>query len=467
MAPQMLYWALFGGYQSADPLRWGWSYAPWVYAWLTGLFMAGVVLGAGHFNRYKPGLIWIVSAVITAATFGIFVRQIGFPELDYQLYVAGNNPEEAVEFHDHSLSQVLDDVIGDQAARSSFASRFYPTEPILLRQKLKTEIQDMMVYGRWPQWLGKKLPDSLKYNSKRCELLRQYDLFIDKWPRSRKMPIALYYKAMLNEMQPDIRKFSRTETLHFYSDYPFYEYILIWQELYLRFPQSPESLEARWRIAMHEAGQGDFEKACELCEVALGLLAEYGRTQGVVSPQTEREQGVFLSAFAPPEHTVMTAGKLRDIYFRLKRLLILAGPDNRGKTQQSRQRLADFIMLNPYSTDYDVRLEGVLSDMAADDPLQDNAQLARALLIPDAMLRGQKLAEIGSAFPGADGGSQALYELAMLKVGIWKDTRVSPETRKAVLSEARGILAGLIRDLPDSLWAEQAGSFLANLPSQE
>jgi hypothetical protein len=217
---------------------------------------------------------------------------------------------------------------------------------------------------------------------------------------------------------------------------------------------------------MHESGQGNLEKACQLCEVALGLLAEYSRSQGIVPQQPSGEEAAFLSAFAPPEHTIMTAGKLRDLYFRLKRLLALVAPANRGDTQASRQRLADFVMLNPYGTDYDAKLEAILADMQTDDPLLDNVQLARALLIPDSMLRSQKLSEIASAYAGADGGNQALYELALLKVGIWKDPQAGPDARKAALSEARAILEGLIRNLPDSLWAEQAKTFLASLPAQ-
>ena len=48
MAPQMIYWAVFGGVESVDPIRWGFSYAPWICAWLDGVLIAGIVIGVGH-----------------------------------------------------------------------------------------------------------------------------------------------------------------------------------------------------------------------------------------------------------------------------------------------------------------------------------------------------------------------------------------------------------------------------------
>jgi hypothetical protein len=321
-SPQVIYWAIFGGYQSSDPLRWGFSYAPWIYAWLTSLFMTGVVLAVGHFNRYKPGLLWYVSAMLLVLAGWLFYSKIGMAELDYQLYVAGNNFEEADEFHAHSLTETLNEIIEDEHTRSFLVGRFYPTERLYLREKLKTDIQNQLVYGRWPLWIEKKLSDSLRYQKQRIALLSQYDLFLEKQSHSRRVPIALYYKALLNETHPDIRQFGQTETLSFYNDYPYYENILIWQELYDQFPASPEALEARWRIAMHEAGQGKFEKAQELCDVAVSLVAEdvkafrnrddgYENAEFVIS--FKKTQGSHLSRKSR-HNTAMppTAGRICD-----------------------------------------------------------------------------------------------------------------------------------------------------------
>ena len=80
-------------------------------------------------------------------------------------------------------------------------------------------------------------------------------LFIKKRPNSRRMPIVLYYYAILNEYSPDIRYLDEKETVRFYSDYPRERSTETWLSLYRDFPDSPESLEARWRIAKHMGGQ--------------------------------------------------------------------------------------------------------------------------------------------------------------------------------------------------------------------
>jgi hypothetical protein len=464
MAPQVVYWAVFGGHESTDPLRWGFSYAPWLYAWMTSLFMAGVVLAVGHFNRYKPGLLWLIGLSLLILAGWLFYSQIGLAELDYQLYVAGNNPEEAEEFHDHSLSETLDEIVKDEHTRSFLAGRFYPTEPLYLREKLKTDIQNQLVYGRWPLWIEKKMPESFQYQKKRIVLLGQYDLFLEKWPSSKRVPMTLYYKALLNETHPDIRQFGRTEALHFYSDYPYYENILIWQELYDRFPTRSEALEARWRIAMHEAGQVKFEKAQELCDVAISLTAE--ELKNLEARPLSSGEGLF-SVFGRPAETAITAIKLQELSFRLKKLRELIRRDNQGATPQSRQRLAEFVMLNPYRLDYDAKLVTLLAAMDANDPLRDNVLLAQAQGVSDPTARMQKLTEITAGFPGGDGAIQALYEMAVLKIGVWKNPQSPPDAKKTALIEARALLNKLTADYPATLWAEQAKNLTATLPASE
>ncbi|MBM4103651.1 MAG: hypothetical protein FJ263_06300 [Planctomycetes bacterium] len=470
MAPQVVYWGIFGGYESSDPLRWGFSYAPWIYAWLTSLFVAGAALAIGHFNRYKPGLTWFIGAALLVLAGGLFYFQIGMAELDYQLYVAGNNPDEAEEFHDHSLTEILNEIIEDEHTRSFLVGRFYPTDLLELRKKLKTDIQNQLVYGRWPLWIEKILPASCEYQKKRIALLGQYDLFLEKWSRSKRVPVALYYKAMLNETHPDIQLFGQMEMLHFYNDYPYYENILIWQELYDRFPASSESLEARWRIAMQEAGSAGeggpekFEKAEELCDVAISLIAEELKKADTHPPSSNA--GLF-SAFSRPAETAMTTIKLRNLSFRLKKLRELICRDNQGTTPQSRQRLAEFVMLNPYRLDYDAKLITLLAAMDVQDTLRDNVLLAQAMITSDPVVRMQKLIEITTRFPGSDGAIQALYEIAVLKIGVWKSPQSTPEAKKAVLIEARAVLNKLAVDYPAALWAEQAKNLSATLPASE
>ncbi len=463
MAPPMVYWALFGGIESSDPIRWGVSYAPWIYAWLTSLFIAGIVIAVGHYTRYRPSLVWVVTLVTGLATFLTFHLTIGFAELDYQMYAAGNNPEEQIEFHDHSLTQPIDAIIADPMMYSYLAGYFYPTDKIELRKKLKEEIENLLYYNRWPQWFSKSMPEELKYQSKRSQLLAQYNYFIEKRPASRRVPTALYYKALLNEYSPDARYFGHTEILRFYMDYPFYENLHIWQDLLIQFPDSPEALEARWRIAVQEAGNGRIKEAIGLCEVDLALLEKTRAT--LQDPPSST--GSLLAVFVPPAQTAMTRYKLQDLRTRLLILKETLSPVNQGTAEETKQRLARFVILNPYSRNYAQRLEELQAELSPGDPLEDNVLLARCRLIPDLPLRAKSLLEISEKFPAAESGIQALYELGTLRVQQWKEMKPEDQGRQAVLGEARQILTRYIETYPQGSCAEPALRLLASLPNVE
>ncbi len=462
MAGPMLYWAFFGGTHSSDPIRWGLSYTPWIYAWLIAMMIAGVVIAIGHYTRYRPGLVWLITMVAAAATYATFEKTIGFDELDYQMYVAGNNPEEQVEFHNHVLTRYLDRILTDEMRYSYFAGYFYPSDKIDLRKKLREEIESLLYYNRWPQWFLNDLPEELRYQSKRSELLAQYNYFLEKRPFSRRVPIALYYKAILNELTPDARYFGQTEILRFYQDYPFYENLHFWQDLLVRFPDSAEALEARWRLAVHLAGQARFKEALDLCQVALTLLEKVlpALSESPVS------SGNLITAFVPPTQTVMTPYKLQDLRSRLLILREVLSPANQGSSEAERQRLARFILLNPYSVHYARQLEDLLASVSSEDPLRDNLLTARACLTGDLQMRSNTLREIWEKYPDRDGGIQALYELGALRLQQWKEMK--PESAKMeLLTEARGLLNHLIQTYPQSPYADLARRLLTPLAKIE
>ena len=37
MVPQLIYWGIFGGTKGVEPIKWGFSFTPWIGAWLIGL----------------------------------------------------------------------------------------------------------------------------------------------------------------------------------------------------------------------------------------------------------------------------------------------------------------------------------------------------------------------------------------------------------------------------------------------
>lgn len=466
MAPELIYWAIWGGDRTADPVRWGGSFAPWIYAWLSGLAMAGIVLGIGHFTRYKPGLNWLINLVTLLIAFGVFQRHIGFAELDYHRYIADNNPEDVIEFRDQPISDTLDRVIEDAPLRSRLEGRFYSVDKdFVFRKELKEDIHDLLENNLWPEWFRRKMPDELKYQIKRQSLNAQYDKFIERWPGNEKrMPTVLYYKALLSELHPDLRKIVDREILSFYSDYPFEDNYINWKELFDNFPESPESLEARWRIAMHHAGKGQFDKAGEYCQTALTRISELIKRE---SKAPAEDDNSILTAFRRVPKAAVTPFQLRDLEIRFRRLQSLISAENRGGDEEAGIRLAEFIKLNPYESNYPVLLDRLLERMPPDDGLRDNILFEKAALVDDIQQRAQLLEQLWKQYPQRDAGLHAQYELGVLKIQIWKTVEKSEEAKRKLLADAYAILADVIRQHSDSAFAEQAAAMLQTLPSLE
>jgi hypothetical protein len=454
--PQLLFWGFFGGASGVEPVKWGLSFLPWICAWIDSLIISGLVLLIGHFTRYKPGLVWIPTAVSLILTVVIFELAIGFDELDYQLYVAKNNPEYATEFRDNSIKEALDESMNDPAFKNYLQGYHYPSDQNTLRSVLKREIQFQLGYDRWPTWFD--VPDNMAYQAKKDYLLKQYETFIKKRTNSRRMPIALYFKALLSDYSPDIVAIGEKEMLFFYDDYPQEGTAEIWFKLYSDFPLRPESIEARWRIARHWAGRWRlFDQAEALLSEAGTMVAE--QIKGIGDSQTAGD-----TLFKIPAETVMTTHKLIELQRNIELLKTLIGKENRTDEPGSKERLAQFVMLNPHSLDYPKQLETLLQQTKENDPLRDNILLLQAKLIPDEQTQVEKLNQLYQQYKGTDGGIQALYELGLLRISLWrKQDEKNVETKKQYLDQARESLNNFLSLYPKSFYADQVRKNLDGL----
>jgi hypothetical protein len=495
-APQLLYWGFLGSSRDPEPLRWGFSFAPWIFAWIVALAIAGLVLGIGHFNRYKPDLSWIFTATTLLLAVVIFEWKIGFDELDYNFYVAPNNPEDAPEFREQSLRPFLDQIITDPDTRKTLSSYFLPKDPIPLREELKREIQVQLSGAPnrekpWPDFLT--VPPELRFQEKRVWLNEQYDLFIyprKSWwmpesihqeivarrSRSGRMAIAWYYKAMLAELSPDLPRIAQGEVLRFYSEYPQDRAKEIWYRLFKSYASSPESAEARLRVAKHLAGWGIFTAAetavdqdPNLC--AALLLEEAGeivRKQLAVQEKSAAASDSWLSAFKPPARTVMTAVKLRELQRRIYELRMLIASENRTGGDKANEHLARFVMLNPHGLDYASQLDALFDQLAPDEGLCDNLLLAKANLIQDDLHRAERLSELTARYPERDGGTQALHELARLRLRQFQtEADANRDKKREYLTAAREALTSFLHLYPGSFYAAQAKQNLDNLPKPD
>ena len=388
-------------------------------------------------------------------------------------YVARNNPEEVAEFRDHSIREALDKTISDPTEKEYRKVFFYPTEVIPLREEMKKEIQSSLSRDdRWPSWL--LVSDELQYEEKRQWLNEQYDGFlhplrprwmpipvyrriVERRSRSNRMAVALYYKGLLNEYCPDLRRLGQEETLHFSSDYPRKVSSRIWLRLCNdpRYGNCPESAEARWRAAKLLVSQKGLEKARVILTEADATVRSALEIQARPGPAPSDS---LFSAFRRPPDTVMTPMKLRELQGRIYELQTLLSDENLTGADDVLERLAAFVMLNPYSLDYEQQLDALLAQGGEKDGLRDNILLAKAKLIADDQRRAQRLSELNRQYQSTDGGMQALYELTRLNIRLYQR-----ELKRDSLMLARNTLNNFLILYPDSFYAPQVKKNLDDL----
>ena len=475
ITPQAVYWSVFGSIENVDPIKTGLAYSPWLFAWFCCLFIAGAVLAVGHLTRYRPGLVFLFTLISLVTSITVFQYTIGLAELDYQLYIAGNDPGKSEEFYEQDISNQID-VMVNQILTDGTPFGFYPTDKNSLRKRLIRDIQNEL---RWDRWLrGFERDEKFNYQKKRNDLLEQYTNFINppkKWwmpqivhdwlisnkQRQERLPIALYYKGILSDMEPDIMLVEQKEILRFKSKSPHRGSLQIWVRIYKDFGDSPESIEARWRIANSLAGEGQFERAEELCNISLNMIEK----QLIVSPSQIAETGKIFAVFKKPPKTVMDAAKLDDLKFRINELKSIINVENHKNDPEDTEILAKFIMLNPNEVDYLNKLDDLEKNLSHDSPLIDNVLLAKALMLKDTAEQSKELKNIADSYPKSDGGIDAMYELAVLRVNLWqKLPEDDKEMKTNYLLKAKEILGGFISENPDHYLTGEAAKILNSLP---
>jgi hypothetical protein len=494
MAPQLLFWGFFGAAKGVEPLEWGLSFAPWVFAWLVGMTIAGLVLGVGHYTRYKPGLTWIFTTTTLLLALVVFDSAIGFDELDYQFYVAGNNPEDVPEFREHSIRDGLDETVNlalspdapDKVKQMQLSVQFMSRDRIALREEMKGALLIELSRDQWPtSWFDVR--KEWQYEDKRNELNKVYDRFVspakpwwmpefvhrrilNRRAVSARMPIALYYKAMLNEYSPELWQIKQNDRLCFYCDYPRDWALPHWNKLYSipDYNQSPESIEARWRLARRFAGR-EWLKESELVDQFEEVNKILFTADQMVEKELERAEAArpvpsdsLFAAFRRPARTVLTAVKLRDLQRRVRELKALIGEENRKGAEGAVRRLAKFIALNPHNLDYEQKLDALLADTGQSDGLYDNLLLEKAKLIADEQGRARRLEVLHKQFQNTDGGIQALYELTRLKIEQYQR-----EPKKETRMQARDMLMSFLNLYPQNFHADQVRRNLEDLPAPE
>jgi hypothetical protein len=214
---------------------------------------------------------------------------------------------------------------------------------------------------------------------------------------------------------------------------------------------------------MNLAGQMQFTKATEHCNFAKVRLSE----RIAELKKLPKNGKVDRSVFSKPKDSVMSPRKLGELLQRLNKLEILIANAEKMQSEEAKNRLGQFIRLNPYQLKYKEGLEKLLEKTPKNDALIDNLLLSRIMLEANAPLRATKLLELNIEYPNTDGGIEALCKLGILNKKLSRSPEIKEENRPGYLDDARNILTTFIEKHPDSYLVPEAQKELEELPKPQ
>ena len=176
---------------------------------------------------------------------------------------------------------------------------------------------------------------------------------------------------------------------------------------------------------------------------------------------------VALPIFSKPPDSVMSHRKLDELLHRLNKLEILIANTEKMQSEEGKNRLAQFISLNPCQSEYAKGLDDLLEKTPQNDPLIDNILLSRAMLQVKGPFRATKLHQLNKEYPDTDGGIEALYRLGILIKRLWKSPEIKDQDKPEYLLDAINTLTSFIKKYPDSYLVPEAKKNLNELPKPQ
>ena len=160
----------------------------------------------------------------------------------------------------------------------------------------------------------------------------------------------------------------------------------------------------------------------------------------------------------------MTVFKLNDLNLRFRKLQSCISKENRGTDPASKERLSEFLKLNPYDLNYTVRLDGLLDQMPRGDGLRENILLEKIKRVDDLERRSQMLSELAEQYPDRDSAVEARYELGLITIQLWKKSELPLSEKMPLLIKAQRILRDIAEQPGGCPYSQQATAALQTLP---
>ncbi len=466
LLPEVMYWGLYSGENpEQDALRWAMLYAPWGIAFLSSVMIFGIVIGIGHFIRYKPGVIMPIFGLYLGGTVTFFLVNIGMNEHNFQAYVDRFRPSRNPAFQDRSILPLIEKEMAERKAM----------EPYLTNEIIKKELR---LQWRWAfNSISFETPSNaaneavFKFYSEKYISLDAIKYFLDKVnPQHHRVADALYYMGLLKDLKIDPIALRDEDTLRYRHDFPALQSKSTWKQLIDLHRTSDPAIEARWRLARilasHQPeGENErfqFDQAQQLLnEAYINCKETIAKRSKVTAPEPfmSEKLGSLFNVSLP----TITNERLSYLKNRISLDALLLGTENRTGHLEHEKRLAKFMSLDPHQLNYEQDLQELKINSPQPDPLLDNIEMAQTLLVKDIDERIFRLSDITKKHDGKDGGIHAMLELALLFLSERERTD-SFADKQEQLTQARNYLQRIIKLRSGTYIAELSQELLNNNP---
>ncbi|HUS48481.1 MAG TPA: hypothetical protein VM098_10185, partial [Phycisphaerae bacterium] len=374
----------------ALPLQKWVLYAPFVVAALSAIVGSAAVLLLTKLTGFRPGVAWPVLVVLMAGPMSVFYLKIGPAELNYRALVETLAPGDAI------------------------------FDPVALDVWKRTHDAE----GLEGDDLERRAKEDLRNRSD--ELLEKCRKFLDGYPASRHAPEVQWIKAQCSSLQLDGLSLKtglvKYVVCHYGADSPeaWRRAAPFWQALKDRYPASPQTGLADWRLGELALAEGRFQAGYELLRQAVRRLREIVPAAAGLAEPAER-----TTIFSRPE-PVPDRRHFVQALFEAERLLWLVeqnhivsdrpagSPQAPDRIARTKAALLKYLKAHPSDCEQLRRLETEFSDTW----LKDNLMLARALAVIDINEKTKLLLEV-AGLPDehdrpADAAIAAKYYLGLL-----------------------------------------------------
>jgi len=366
------YWA------TVEPFRRWVLYGPYVLALVSAIVGSAVVLALAKATKFRPGVVWPVLLVLSAAPMVAFYVRVGPAELQYSLIAHRLMPGDAV-FPELTLDQWLRD---------------HPSRTGMNAKPVTQRVEEDLLTRR----------DDL---SDRCEQ------FLARYPHDARAPEVMWVQAQCRSLQLDQVAY-RANVIRSTCAFVLAEAQPAWRGLLETYPHSPQAVLARWRLAQLALRNDTLppidrlHAADELLREAATGLAEHQAAESAAGTAPAR-WNVFTESRALPQcsYYARALHKVHELQRLIEQNALAGDPDGIDL-------LAAWLNIDPASPDAGREYEK-LADQNEGASLANNLRLAAALAERDALERARKLLPLADVQIPTDTTAQAAFELALIQ----------------------------------------------------